>query len=306
MHDDPEKFDAKRKLFDFFISCHSLKSIDDCHLETFVYFKPLFGYIITKNYFNASANEHRNVLNILEGFLKKAENNVVFRNNHIRLKLVTLKERFHTPQYDFQTGHLNQEYADLRIYPESYRHNIRNLELYRKRNSTYEMGVQRTMLDWSLYVFQSRHKPISYYFPTLSVHLWMTLFNNTERELRRDHKTLGQLAECLKLPEYVRVIDEAVILAVVYWKSFENAYQDLNQWTLFSDSNKEKFDHQNHILNTYHLDNKRLFFTLYAQNFCDFGKELAENVFYMGLRNNHDFFTIYACGEQKDRIENCF
>jgi len=49
LQNDPEPFEAKQKTLDFFISCNVHHALEDCYRETYEYFKPLFGYIVTKN-----------------------------------------------------------------------------------------------------------------------------------------------------------------------------------------------------------------------------------------------------------------
>ncbi|BFF88879.1 uncharacterized protein DMAD_07768 [Drosophila madeirensis] len=296
LQNDPEQFEAKQKLMDFFISCNTLRSVEDCYRETFEFFKPLFGFIITKNLVESSSHELRDFLDVLDRFVARSKE--IFRSDShpILSKLATYKEKFRTPAIYFHSGDLNREYRALRVYRESYEHNIRNLEQHRKRNSTYELGVQRTMLDWSLYLFQSSNKPMSYFYPTFTVHLYMTLFNSTERQ--RDFTRFREEVECLKLPQFVNVLDEARMLAVIYLKSFRYAWHDYSDWIISRTTHREIYDHEDTILKKYHLNNKRLFFTLYAQNFCEFGKNLAESLFYLGLKQNEDFINSYSCGHQ--------
>lgn len=303
LQNDKTHFEAKQKLMDFFISCNTVKGLEDCYRESFEYFKPIFVYIITKNYIDGSSHEHRNFLDILSEFVKKAEQTENFARNPIRLKLASLKDKFKTPQIFFRSGDLNYEYEPLKMYRESYKHNVRNLEIFRKRNSTYERGVHRTIMDWSLYIFQSRNKPMSYYYPTLNVHLWMTLFNTTERYY--EPKRFAEIVECLNLPQFVNVLEEARILAVVYLKSFRNALADYNEWISASAKNHEIVDQENSILNQYQLNDKKIFYTLYAQNFCEFGKDLAERVFFLGLKQTQDFYQTYSCGYQTERNIRC-
>ncbi|XP_068157247.1 uncharacterized protein [Drosophila tropicalis] len=302
LQNDPAKFEAKQKLLDFFISCNAHRALEDCYRETFEYFKPLFGYVITKNLVKGSNHELDDFLNVVERFVNRTRIHFGAHSHPLINKLSTYKEKFRTPHVYFHAGDLNREYGALRIYRESYEHNVRNLEEHRKRNSTYELGVQRTMLDWSLYLYQSRYKPMSYFYPTFTVHLYMTLFNSTERH--RDFTRFREEIECLKLPQFVHVLDEARMLAVIYLKSFRFAWQDYSDWIVSTTGNREIYDHENEILKDYHLSNKRIFFTLYAQNFCEFGKDLAESVFYLGLKQNVDFFNIYSCGYQTE-IMNC-
>ncbi|KAH8359486.1 hypothetical protein KR093_006976 [Drosophila rubida] len=303
LQNDPEQFEAKQKLIDFFVSCNTHKSLQDCYRETFEYFKPLFGYIITKDLVEGSSHELQDFLGLLRRFVERTESMFHGRSHPLRDKLITYKEKFRTPRTYFYTGDLNREFAALRIYRESYAHNLRNLEQHRRRNSTYELGVQRTMLDWSLYLYQSRNKPMSYYYPTFMVHLYMTVFNVTERE--RDLTDFRRQVECLNLPQYVTVLDEARMLAVIYLKSFRQAWQDYSDWITVAVKHRETYDQEDQVLRTHQLSNKRLFFTLYAQNFCEFGQELADHVFYLGLRQNDDFINVYMCGHQTQSYSNC-
>ncbi|KAM7359429.1 uncharacterized protein ACRADG_012591 [Cochliomyia hominivorax] len=303
LQNDDVQFEAKQKLMDFFISCNTVKGLEDCYRESFEYFKPLFAYIITKNYIDSSSHEHQNFLDLLTDFVKKAEDTEHFGRNPIRLKISSLKDKFKTPQIYFRSADLNYEFSSLKVYKESYQHNVRNLELFRKRNSTYEYGEHRTIIDWSLYIYQSRNKPMSYYYATLSVHLWMTLFNTTERYY--EPKRFVEIVECLKLPQFVNVLEEARILAVVYLKSFRNTWSDYLDWRTASVKNQEIYDQENEILKQYNLNNNKIFYTLYAQNFCEFGKDLAENVFYLGLKHTPDFFYTYSCGYQTERNIKC-
>jgi len=302
LQNDPVKFEAKQKLNDFFISCNTLKSLQDCYRETFEYFKPVFGYIITKDMKVESTHELKDFLGLLNRTVLRADHLLIY-NHPIKDNLAAYTQKFHTPDRYFYAGDLNREYAALRIYPESYEHNLRNLEQHRKRNSTYEIGAERTMLDWSLYLYQSRNKPMSYYYSTFAVHLYMTMFNITERQ--RDFTRFREEVECLKLPQYVNVLDEARMMAVIYLKSFRQTWKDYSDWIMLDTNHREIYDQENAILRKYQLSNRRLFFTLYAQNFCEFGKELAEHVFYLGLKENVDFFNIYSCGYQTETAMNC-
>ncbi|EDV47754.1 uncharacterized protein LOC6552085 [Drosophila erecta] len=301
LQNDPEHFEAKQKMLDFFISCNSQHALEDCYRETFEYFKPLFGYIVTKNLLDGGSHELDDFLGILDRFVARLQKDR--DSNPILSKLATYKQKFKTPRVYFHARDLSREYQDLRIYRESYEHNVRNLEQHRKLNSTYELGVQRTMLDWSMYLFQSRNKPMSYFYSTFTVHLYMMLFNSRERQ--RDFTRFREDVECLRLPQFVNVLDEARMLAVIYLKSFRAAWIDYSAWTNSPPQNSGIYDQENGVLQKYHLDNKRIFFTLYAQNFCEFGKDLAEHVFYLGLKQNKDFFDIYSCGFQTENPMTC-
>lgn len=200
----------------------------------------------------------------------------------------------------FQIADLNKEYETVKMYPDTYEHNVRSLEELRKGNMTYVNGVPRTILDWTMYIYQSRNKPMSYYYATLNVHLWMMFYNSTGR---MEQKKYGEIADCLKLPPALNALDEARLLSVVYIKSFQNAWSEYREWITSTTVAQEIYDHENEILKRYKLDNKRLFFTLYAQNFCDFGRELAENVFFLGLKQNVDFYYVYSCHQTLKGVE---
>ncbi|XP_061393849.1 uncharacterized protein LOC133329392 [Musca vetustissima] len=304
LQEDPEQFEAKQKLMDFFISCNSMKSLDDCYRESFEYFKPLFGYLISKNYLDNSPEELETFLNILDRFIRVAEQNKRFRQEPTLLKLTTLKTSFRYPQTYFRSVKLNKEYETLKIYRESYLHNIKNLEVFRRRNSTYTQGTNRIVLDWTLYLYQSRHKPISYYYPTFNAHLWMSVYNRSEvREY--EPKRFAEIGECLKLPQFVNALEEARILTIVYLKSFNSAWKDYMDWISSSPQNEYITDQENQILAQYQLNNEKLFFTLYAQNFCEFGRDLAEHVFFVGLKHSFNFTRAYSCGLGVDRSYDC-
>ncbi|XP_017081607.1 uncharacterized protein LOC108114934 [Drosophila eugracilis] len=301
LQNDPEQFEAKQKMMDFFISCNLQHELEDCYRETFEFFKPLFGYIITKNLLYEGSQELDVFLGILDRFVARMQKNR--DSNPILGKLATYKQKFKTPRVYFYARDLSREYQELHIYRESYEHNVRYLEFHRKQNSTYETGVQRIMLDWSIYLFQSRNKPMSYFYSTFTVHLYMMLFNGQDRQ--RDFTRFREEVECLRLPQLVNVLDEARMLAVIYLKSFRAAWVDYSTWIKTPPQNNGIYDYENSILQKYNLDNKRIFFTLYAQNFCEFGKDLAENVFYLGLKQNKDFFDIYSCGFQTKNTMTC-
>uniref|UniRef100_A0A1I8NJD5 Peptidase M13 N-terminal domain-containing protein n=1 Tax=Musca domestica TaxID=7370 RepID=A0A1I8NJD5_MUSDO len=304
LQEDPEQFEAKQKLMDFFISCNSIKSLDDCYRESFEYFKPLFGYLISKNYLDNAPEELETFLNILDRFIRVADQNKRFRQEPTLLKLTTLKTSFRYPQTYFRSVKLNKEYETLKIYRESYQHNIKNLEVFRKRNSTYTQGTNRIVLDWTLYLYQSRHKPISYYYPTFNTHLWMSVYNRSEvREY--EPKRFAEIGECLKLPQFVNALEEARILTIVYLKSFYSAWKDYVDWISSSPTNGFITEQENQILAQYQLNNEKLFFTLYAQNFCEFGRDLAENVFFVGLKHSLNFTRVYSCNYRIDRNYDC-
>ncbi|XP_013102261.2 uncharacterized protein LOC106083657 [Stomoxys calcitrans] len=305
LQEDPEQFEAKQKLMDFFISCNSRKSLDDCYRETFEYFKPLFGYIISKNYFDKSRDELNTFLIILRDFIKQADvPNQRYRYQPIIDRLNTLKSSFNYPQTYFRSAELTKEYKPLKIYRESYQHNEKNLDVFLRRNSTFAQGTHKIALDWALYLYQSRHKPMAYYYATLSPHLWMSIYNRSEvREY--EPQRIVQISECLKLPQFVNVLEEARNMTIIYIKSFKSAWTDYSNWLSTSSQNKIINSQENNILRQYKLDNEKLFFTLFGQNFCEFGRDLAESVFFVGMTHNMHFTNAYACAYRTERNYEC-
>ncbi|XP_055902965.1 uncharacterized protein LOC129939114 [Eupeodes corollae] len=299
---DGQKFEAKNKMLSFHLSCCIVKSVDDCYRETFDYFRPVFGYIVAHKHMEM--HDHQNLIDLLERFISRAKNTEHFGSHLFKFKMEALRERFKDPRVYFKTNDLDEEYKYVRIYNDGYDHNIKALEELRKsNNSTYMRGVPKTILDWTMYMYQSRNKPMSYYMSTLNVHLWMMFYNSSAR---MDPAKYGRIADCLKLPPVLNVLDEARLMAVIYIKSFQQAWAEYRDWIVSTPVTNEIYDHENEILKRYKLDNKRLFFTLYAQNFCDFGKEIAENVFFLGLKQNQDFYNVYSCGYQTPKGAECF
>jgi len=90
LQNDPEQFEAKQKMMDFFISCNSQHALDDCYRETFEYFKPLFGYIVTKNLLNGGSHELDDFLGILDRFVARMQKER--ESNPVLGKLATLLE----------------------------------------------------------------------------------------------------------------------------------------------------------------------------------------------------------------------
>ncbi|XP_055853439.1 uncharacterized protein LOC129917115 [Episyrphus balteatus] len=301
LQNDDQKFSAKRKLMDFFLSCNLVKSVDDCYRESFDYFRPVFGYIVANKHMDT--HDHKNLMDLLERFIQRAKRTENFSGHLFRYKLESLKDRFKDPRIYFKMSDLDNEYKNVRIYRDGYEHNIKSLEDLRKSNNeTYARGVPKTILDWTMYMYQSRNKPMSYYMSTLNVHLWMMFYNSSAR---MEPKKYSDIADCLKLPPIINALDEARLMAVIYIKSFQHAWAEYRDWITSTTVTQEIYDHENEILKRYKLDNKRLFFTLYAQNFCDFGREIAENVFFLGLKQNHDFYTVYSCGYQTLKGVEC-
>lgn len=301
LQNDDQKCNAKQKMMDFFLSCNLVKSVDDCYRESFDYFRPVFGYIVANKHMNS--HDHQNLIELLELFIQRAIRTENFKTHLFRYKLEMLKDRFKDPRFFFKMSVLDDDYKNVRIYRDAYDHNIKALEEFRKNNNgTYTRGIPKTILDWTMYMYQSRNKPMSYYMSTLNVHLWMMFYNSSARMEPRKY---SNYADCLKLPPIINALEEARLMAAIYIKSFEHAWAEYREWITSSTVTQEIYDHENEILKRYKLDNKRLFFTLYAQNFCDFGKTIADNVFFLGLKQNQDFYNVYQCGYQTPKGVEC-
>lgn len=296
---DERSFKSKNKLIDFFNSCTRVKSVDDCHVEAFENFRPLYGYIISRKFLND--NDKKPLIDVLNLFIKRAKLEGHFSNHQNLKKLDSLLGNLERPANVFSTTRLDLTYLNLTVFPSSYTHNVRNLEKYNRlyRNKSDFETYWKSLLDFTIYLYQSRNKPRSYYYPTLNTHLWMTLFNSTIRN--HEGRSYSDLADCFKLPSYLNVLEEARSLAVIYYKSFKFAWEEYTEWfnngysVLYGATAQEIYDKENQILERYQLSNKHLFFIFYAQNFCFFGKEMAENIFYQGLKQSIDFNNIYQC-----------
>lgn len=313
LRNDNVNFDSKDKLIRFFDSCAKVKNVDDCYVESFENFRPLFGYIISRKFVNTA--DIRVLRDVLDHFVRRAKQEGYFTNHQNLKSLQILNQNIEYPAKFFYTLKLDTTYRNLTIHP-SYRHNVINLEEYNRlyRNSSDYETHWKSVLDFTIYLYQSRNKPRSYYYPTLNVHLWMTLFNNTVRY--HDGRTYNDLANCFKLPKFLDVLEEARYLAVIYFKAFKFAWDEYAEW--FNDRHdtsnyhharaRDIFDKENEILGRFGLNNKYLFFIFYAQNFCYFGKDLAENIFYQGLKHNIEFISIYQCniGDNMNAPSKCF
>lgn len=294
---DDRSFDAKNKLINFFDSCAKVKSVDDCHVEAFENFRPVYGYIISRKFLND--NDKKPLIDVLNMFIKRAKGEVNIANDNLK-KLDSLVGNLQRPANVFSSLRLDLTYTNLTIFQSSYSHNVRNLEtynrLYRSR-SDFET-YWKSVLDFTIYLYQSRNKPRSYFYPTLNVHLWMTLFNNTRYYEERYYTSLS---DCFKLPSYFNVLDEAKNLAAIYYYSFKKAWEEYIEWfnngysVMYGAKALDVFAKEDQILERYNLSNKHLFFFFYAQNFCYFGKEMAENIFLQGLKHSIDFNDIYQC-----------
>ncbi|XP_075147917.1 uncharacterized protein LOC142221920 [Haematobia irritans] len=304
LQEDNEPFEAKQKLIDFFISCNTRHSLDDCYLQTFEYFKPIFGFIISKKHLQNTPEELTMFLHILDRFVKQAgEQNWKFKSGHTLARLTSLKNSFKYPQTYFRSGALDKEYEPLRVYRESYQHNLKNLDIYLRRNSTFMQGTHKIALDWTLYLYQSRNKPIPYYFSTLSPHLWMSVYNRSDiREY--EPQRITEISECLKLPQFVNVLEEARNMTIIYIKSFRSAWSDYKDWTS-TRANAAIAAEESEVLSKHKLSSDKLFFILYAQNFCQLGRDLAESVFYVGMTHNVQFTRAYSCIYPTGRNYEC-
>lgn len=307
LENDLKDFEAKQKLLAFFSSCSKDKSVDDCYVETFEYFRPVFGYIISRKFINHEDLE--TLRDVMSLFIQKA--NTVAPNHPLISSLTSLQSNLAHPRNFFHSSKLDQIYQNLTIHP-SYKHNVKNLEVYNKLygNRSDFANHYKSVLDFTIYLYQSRNKPRGYYYPTLNVHLWMSLLNSTVRY----SEEYQSLANCLRLPTFLNDLREARLLAVIYFRAFKYAFEEYTDWFLTGSGPvrhaaraQDIFDKEDDILRKYELDNKRLFFVLYAQNFCSFGKIVAENVFYHGLKHNIDFINLHQCniGEAMNPVVKC-
>lgn len=290
---------AKNKLINFYKSCSKRKSVDDCHIESFEYFKPLYGFIIARKFVTDDNKE--TLRDVLLKFINRARSDGFLRSNENLVYLDRIYTELIDPNTNFQTYRIDETFMNLTIYPESYAHNIRNLERFTAYNwysSSYASNL-RNSLDFTIYLYQSRNKPRSFYYATLNVHLWMVLYSNTI--MFHDGKKYKFTADCYKLPSFVDMLDIARNFTVIYHKSLISALEDYAIWQEhgsgpFHIQSREVYNKENEILETYNLSNEHLFFIYFTQNFCGFGRLVAENVFLQGLRHNVKFISLYNCG----------
>lgn len=296
---DQRYFEAKAKLIDFFDSCTRVKSVDDCHVEAFDNFRPLYGYIISRSLL--TENDKKPLLEVLNSFRNRAKREGYLSHHESLGKLNNLILNLERTSNVFSALKLDLAYLNLTIFPTSYKQNVKNLEKFNRlyRNQSDFETTWKSVLDFTIYLYQSKNKPRTYFYPTLNVHLWMTLLNNTMRYY--DERTFRTLAECLKLPRYFNDLEEARNLAVVYFKSFNLAWDEYSEWLnggyspLYGAQAADVDREEHRILQKYQLDKKHLFFFLYAQNFCYFGKQMSENIFYYGLKHKIEFNDTYQC-----------
>lgn len=290
---------AKSKLVNFYKSCSRRKSVDDCHIESFEFFKPLYGFIIARKFIN---NKDKDALrDILEKFLRRARSDGFLRSDGSLVYLEQLYRQLIDPNINFMPYKIDEAYMDLTIYPESYKHNIRNLERFHSQlwNFTSYATYLKNILDFTIYLFHSRNKPRAFYYATLNVHLWMVLYTNSIKY--HEGMKYKVTADCYKLPSYINMLDNARNLTVIYHRSLISAWEEYMMWKEhgtgeYDIKTKEVFTKENELLEPYGLSNEHLFFIFYAQNFCAFGKLLGENVFLQGLKHNINFVSLFKCG----------
>lgn len=290
---------AKSKLINFYKSCSMKKSVDDCHIEAFEHFKPLYGFIIARKFITDRDKE--TLRDILEKFLRRVRADGFLRSDGSLVHLEHLYRQLIDPNINFIPYKIDDAYVDLNIYPESYKHNIRNLERFRSQqwNFTSYATYSKNILDFTIYLFHSRNKPRSFYYATLNVHLWMVLYTNSIKY--HEGMKYKVTADCYKLPSYINMLDNARNLTVIYHRSLISAWEEYMMWKEhgtgeYDIKTKEVFTKENELLEQYGLSNEHLFYIFYAQNFCGFGKLLGENVFLQALKHNINFISLFKCG----------
>ncbi|KAL5284611.1 hypothetical protein ACFFRR_006738 [Megaselia abdita] len=302
-NDDTIFYDgAKNKLINFYKSCSRKKSVDDCHVESFEHFKPLYGFIIARKFITDGDKE--TLRDILEKFLRRARGDGFLRSDGSLVCLEHLYRQLIDPNINFIPYKIDDVYRNLTIYPESYKHNIRNLERFHERQWYYipcnsYATYSKNILDFTIYLFHSRNKPRSFYYATLNVHLWMVLFTNSIKY--HEGMKYRVTADCYKLPSYINILDNARNLTVIYHKSLISAWEEYMMWKEhgtgeYDIKTIEVFNKENEILLPYGLSNEHLFYIYYTQNFCVFGQLFGDNVFLQGLKHNIKFIELYKCG----------
>lgn len=265
--DVPEGFrPLSAKVVNFYLSCGKIKSVDDCHRECFNYFRPIYAYIIAQK-FSSEINTY--VLGeMLDKFLEEARESVV---NHANIrKTRRIRNQLLDLNINFSLEQINNTFKGLEMYRGNYKHNLKELEEFMERPV-----VNKNLVDFILFLYESRNMPISYTYATMNVHLWMSLFNSTDRQT---HFNIS----CFQMPSYLIQIDEARVMANVYYHSFLKAWDQYYDYS--RNYGKDVVAEENVILKDFDLDNDELFLIFYAQNFCQFGKEIADNVFYQGVK----------------------
>lgn len=256
------------KVVNFYLSCGKIKSVDECHRESFEYFRPIYAYIVAMKFSHKIDTYF--LVNMLDTFVSDVGRFVNHGNTN---KLRVLREQLLTLDLYFSIENINNTFEGLEMYRGNYEKNVEALIKFQER-SQWKL---KNLVDFTLFLYESRNMPISYTFSTLNVHLWMSVFNSTDRQ--RDNNV-----RCFALPPYLMRISEARVMAYVYYHSFAKAW---NQYSTYSRGDgKYQFDDENIILQNYNLTNDDLFLFFYAQNFCQFGKEIADNVFYHGIKHH--------------------
>lgn len=275
--------DISASFVNFFISCSKLKSVDECYLESFEYFKPMYAQVISKNFLDQNYlylfdDIFAKFLNDTKSMKNDKLNSMIYHLDYIRYKILSLNIVY-LPKED-----INKTYSELTMFRGNYNHNLKILENFLKHPK-----MNQSLFDFIIYLYKQQDMPRSYIFSTLNVHLWMSVFNLT--------KTSSNSYGCFEMPSYITNIKEARIFADIYYKSFLKSWNEYEYYSIYSE-NILKYE-EDQILKEKNVTNDELFFVFYGQNFCHFGKEIAENVFYQGLRQDRNHFhKIYHCSDE--------
>ncbi|KAL5284624.1 hypothetical protein ACFFRR_006749 [Megaselia abdita] len=269
--DVPDGFQTlSSKVVNFFLSCGKVKSVDECHRESFEYFRSIYAYIIAQKFSN-KINTY-DFGKMLDSFLMKAS----FLRNHPNIKKIgRIRDQIFNLHLHFDRGIIEETFQGLVMFKGNYEHNLKALET----NATQREKSREkynNLVDFTLYLYEGRNMPISYMYSTMTVHLWMSLFNSTDR--LKDINTT-----CFLMPSYLARIEELKIMAYVYYHSFSKALEQYSEYS--ENEGKQLIADEDAILKEFNTNNEELFSIFYGQNFCQFGKEIADNVFYQGVKH---------------------
>lgn len=271
--DVPEGFKTlSSKAVNFFLSCGKVKSVDECHRESFEFFRPIYAYVIALKLSN-KINRH-DFVNMLEHFLTEASRLV--NHGNIR-KLRAIREQLLALSTHFSIENIDDTFKDLEMFAGNYEHNLRAIEKFQAENP--RPWKHNNLVDFTLFLYESRNMPVSYFYATMNVHLWMSVFNSTDRERNFD-------ASCFLMPQYLKKIDELRVMTFVYYHSFLKSWKQYVEYSM--KEGKDIVAEENVHLKDFNIDNDKLFFIFYGQNFCQFGKEIADNVFYQAIKHRLD------------------
>lgn len=268
--DVPDGFKTlSTKVVNFFLSCGKVKSVDECHRESFEYFRPIYAYVIALKLSN-KINRH-DFVNMLENFLIEASRLV----NHENIRrLRAIREQLLAMNTHFSIEHIDDTFKGLEMFPGNYEHNLKAIEKFKAANP--RPWKHKHLVDFTLFLYESRNMPVSYTYATMNVHLWMSLFNSTDRQRDFD-------ANCFQMPLYLKKINEFKVMTFVYYHSFLKAWEQYVEYS--TQEGKDIVAEENVNLKDYNIDNDELFFIFYGQNFCQFGKEIADNIFYQAMKH---------------------